>query len=292
MIINFGSINFDHVYRVPRMPAVGETLAVTCYERFLGGKGVNQSIAIARAGGDVRHVGCVGPDGQWVLDRIAAMGVGVDHIAQADVPTGHAVIVVDDAGDNQILICSSANVAFTGDQVDRELAAGTPSADWVLVQNEINMVHDIVQRARELGYRVAYSAAPFVAEHALPLIGQIDLLVVNEVEWAALAAAGGYAPDTLPVPGLLVTKGAAGAEFSSGGEISYQNAFPVTPVDTTGAGDTFLGAFIARYVVDGDAAVALRTAAAASAIQVTRPGAAAAIPEAHEVEAFLAERGD
>ncbi len=287
MILNFGSINIDHVYRVDRMPTPGETLAVRAYERFLGGKGANQSIAIAKSGGNVRHIGAVGTDGAWALGEMERAGVPAEQVARLDEPTGHAVIAVDDQGENQILICGGANQALTMTQVDAALKGCAGLGHWVLLQNETNLTADIVRRAKTRGFRVAYSAAPFVASQTLPLLESIDLLAVNALEADALCEAMRETPQTLPVPSLLVTRGQDGATYYADREAIAHPAFKVEPVDTTGAGDTFLGAFLACLTTGNEADAALRFASAASALQITRPGAAGAIPTAAEVEHFL-----
>lgn len=290
MIVNFGSINVDHVYQVPHMPAAGETLAATAYDRHLGGKGINQSIAIVRAGGAVCHVGQVGPDGAWALEQIQSFGVDTGRIVQVAAPTGHAVIMVDARGENQIVIASGANLELTSNQIAEGLDAQSGADNWVLIQNEMTRSHEIAEAARKRGYRVALAAAPFVAEDVLPLIGMVDLLAVNEIEAAEFSAALGTGTDKIPVSRLLVTRGAEGAQFTEDGATINQAAFPVTPVDTTGAGDTFLGAFLAKYAAGKEAGAALEFAAAASALQVTRPGAASAIPTAADTETFLQQQ--
>ncbi len=285
MILNFGSINLDLVYRVPHLPAPGETLASTSFDRFLGGKGINQSIAAARAGTPVRHIGCLGPDGGWLREQIAGFGLSLDDVAPVDIPTGHAVIYVDDKAENQIVLFGGSNLGFDKAQIDTALDSAQ-TGDWVLLQNETNRVSYIAQAAHDRGLNVAYSAAPFDAEAAQEVLGSASLLALNEGEAAALAAKTGQAPQDLGVDHVLITKGVQGAELHSQGRVHRQDSFPVDAIDTTGAGDTFLGAFMARFI-DGDAAQALQFAAAASALQVTRQGAAAAIPTADEIEAFL-----
>lgn len=287
MIINFGSLNIDHVYRVDHMPAPGETLAVKSYQRYLGGKGVNQSIAIARSGGDVRHIGTVGKGDSWAFEALRKAGVDPSHLAEVDTATGHAVIMVDNAGENQILICGGANQCFAYEQIVHELKEGGGQGNWVLLQNETNLSFDIVREAKDRGFKIAYSAAPFVASDALPILEFVDLVAVNQVEAQALAQAGGREAVEQGRLAMIVTKGSDGAVYHASGEVHAQSAFNVKPVDTTGAGDTFLGAFLARYTNDGDVKGALRYAAAASAIQITRPGAAEAIPDEQEVLAFL-----
>ena len=287
MILNFGSINIDHVYRVASLPAAGETVASQSYNKFLGGKGVNQSIAIARAGGQVNHVGAVGTDGDWALTEISSFGINTESIATLDCATGHAIIFVDDNAENQIVIEGGANQQLQQSAIDQVLSRADPQSDWVLLQNETNLGDYIVRSASALGIRIAYAAAPFVAQTAIALLPFIQLLVVNEGEAFALANALGIEASDIPVPQCLITRGADGAELFSNGLTYKQSVFPVQAVDTTGAGDTFTGSFLARYA-DGDTIEAsLEYAAAASALQVTRAGAATAIPEATEVSTLL-----
>ncbi len=286
-IVNFGSINVDLVYALERMPQPGETLSARSFEQFLGGKGVNQSVAIAASGGEVRHIGAVGPDGDWALGRVAALGVATDGVARVATATGHAIIFVDAHAENMIVIHGGANQALNEAQIDAALAAA-PSHAWVLLQNETNLTVEIVAKAKQAGLRVAYSPAPFDEARALAVIDQVDLMAVNQYEAEALRAAR---PD-LSGTALLITHGAKGAEFiAQDGQRQFQAAFAVDPVDTTGAGDTFLGAFLAHYSQAPDQlSLALRYAAAAAALQVQKPGAAVAIPSKSEVEAFLAQQ--
>lgn len=287
MILNFGSINIDHVYRVSSLPAAGETTAARSYLKYLGGKGINQSIAVVRAGGQVTHIGAVGEDGNWACKEIASFGVDTDSIAVMDCATGHAIILVDDNAENQIVIEGGANQQLQQTAVDQVLSQADPEVDWVLLQNETNLADYIVKSAKQSGFRIAYAAAPFVAETTMDLLPHIQLLIVNEGEANALANALGVEPDHIPVPDLLITRGADGAELLSEGKRYQQSVFPVQAVDTTGAGDTFTGSFLARYAGGDSVEASLQYAAAASALQVTRPGAASAIPEETDVLALL-----
>jgi len=289
-IFNLGSINIDHVHRVARLPGPGETVADRGYASGLGGKGVNQSLAAAAAGARVHHIGAVGAADGWIVERLAAAGIDVGDLALVAAATGHAIICVDAAGENQIVIHGGANRALTLEQIDRALARARPG-DWFLAQNETNLIGEGLARARASGLRTAYAAAPFEAAAVAGLIGSVDLLALNEVEARQLAAHLGTAAEALPVPELLVTLGARGARWRAGGTVCEVAAFPVTPVDTTGAGDTFLGVFLAARDGGAGPEAALGRAAAAAALQVTRPGAADAIPTAPQVAAFLAERG-
>ena len=213
MIFNFGSINIDHVYRVAALPQPGETLAAKSYEKFLGGKGVNQSVAIAQAG-EVIHVGAVGEDGDWALQEISRLGVGTEFINRLDCATGHAIIFVDDAAENQIVIEGGANQRLSEAVVEQALSQADPATDWVLLQNETNLAEFIVDSANAArGFSIAYAAAPFVAETTVKLLPKIRLLVVNEGEASALAEALGTTDSEIPVQECLITRGADGAEL-------------------------------------------------------------------------------
>ena len=282
-----GSINADYIYTVPHLPAPGETLPATGMTRMLGGKGANQSVAAARAGAQVRHVGAVGPDGDWVLDALAGYGVDVGACVRLpDRPTGHALVFVEPGGENSIVLFPSANRALSP-ALPRTWAFLLSPGDTVMLQNETDLGAEVAAQARAAGARVVYSAAPFDAEATRAMLPHIDLLILNAVEAAQLAEALGIPAEDLPVPELLVTLGADGARYRDTRDIWEVAAPPVTPVDTTGAGDTFAGWFCAAR--DRGLAVedALAEAAQAAALQVTRPGTAQAIPGLEEVRAAL-----
>jgi ribokinase len=285
-IYNLGSVNIDHVYRVPHLPEPGETLASTSFNSGLGGKGANQSIAVAKAGGQVLHIGAIGADGGWLADRMADAGVDTRYLSVIDVPTGHAIINVDDAAENVIVLFTGANRALTEEMVNNALS-GAGVGDWLLLQNETNLGVYAAKTAKAKGMRVAYAAAPFDAEAAAAMLPVTDLLAVNHIEAAQLSEALGVSAADLPVAQVLITRGADGATLQSGDEEISVDAFKVDPVDTTGAGDTFLGYFLAALDLGRSAKDALTFASAASAIQVTKVGAAVAIPTADEVETFL-----
>lgn len=291
-ITNIGSINIDNVYRVDAFAAPGETLLVNDYSYGLGGKGANQSIAAARAGSKVRHIGAIGPDGEWTRDALREQGVDVGGICTVREPTGHAIIQVNRDGENSILVCSGANLALTADQISEAVQAMQPG-DWLLFQNETNLTREIAEAGRAQAggarsVRICYSAAPFIADLALPILPHIDLLVVNELEAASLAAHFGGDEASIPVPALVVTRGSGGASYAVRGEAPVSvPSFRVDAVDTTGAGDTFLGYFLSSLDTGMDTADALRRASAAAALQVSMPGAADAIPTNEAVSEFL-----
>lgn len=288
MIYNLGSINIDHFYRVPHLPAPGETLAASAYHSGLGGKGANQSAAAAKAGAKVVHIGAVGPEGSWAIDRLAGWGANVTHIACLETPSGHAIINVDQAAENTIILYPGANWALAWDQVEGALAHAT-SADTLILQNETAHQARAAALAQAKGMRVLYSAAPFDADAVRAVLPHVTTLALNAVEADQLCAALDTSLDAIDVPELLVTRGADGAEWRARtGERAFAPALKVTAVDTTGAGDTFVGYFAAGRDQGLSPQDALSWAAAAAALKVTRPGTADAIPLAHEVTAFRA----
>lgn len=280
---NLGSINVDHVYQVHHLPEPGETLAADAYAVGLGGKGANQSVAAARAGARVHHIGAVGPEGRWARDALAAHGVDVAHVTVSDVPTGHAIITVDPAAENSIVIFPGANRSLTAGSVGAALAdAG--AGDLLLLQNETSATVEAARLASAKGMRIIYSAAPFDLGAVKAVLPFADLLVMNEIESAHLHQGLGSVAEVE----MIVTKGARGAEWLRPGEDAlFVPSFRVVPVDTTGAGDCFIGTLAAALDAGLDREGAMRRAAAAAAIQVTRKGAAEAMPAAAEVDRFL-----
>ena len=286
-VFNLGSINVDHFYQVPHLPSPGETLAATSFQTGLGGKGANQSVAASLAGSAVVHIGAVGKDGAWATERLAAFGVDVTHVIKANAPTAHAIINIDTKGENAIVVYSGANVKQSLTQAKKALALAKPG-DTLLLQNETDLQPDVARLAKDHGLKVIYSAAPFSPDAVREMLPFTDVLVVNKVEAKQLRAAFG----DIPVANLLITRGSKGSVWQKkGGPDITAPAFPVDPVDTTGAGDCFIGSVAAALDQGMSRVDAMRFASAASAIQVTRPGTADAIPSRAETEAFLAERG-
>ena len=282
-IWNLGSINVDHVYQVPEFVAPGETLTAKAYAWGLGGKGLNQTVAALRSDGKVHHMGAIGRGD--TVTRQALVEMGIKGAWEADAATGHAMIQVNAAGENCIVLAPGANRALLEAEIERALE-GAQAGDWLLLQNETSSGAFTVRLAKEKGLKVCYAAAPFEASSVAELMGQIDLLSVNEVELAQLEAA-------MSISGVarLVTLGSRGAYYEDAqGARTEVEAFSVTPVDTTGAGDTFLGAFLAKLDAGQSIEKCLTWASAAGAMQVTRPGAATVIPTASEIEDFLKEQ--
>ncbi len=291
-IYNLGSINADHFYQVPHLPQPGETLAANAFSTGLGGKGINQSVAAALAGSKVVHIGAVGPDGQWAVDRIAGFGIETQHIQRVETPTGHAIINVDQGGENAIVIFSGANNCQSAAQIEQVLS-GADKGDILLLQNETTMQIEAAKIAYDRGLKVIYSAAPFSVEAVKNVMEYVTILMMNQVESEQLCAGLENDLASLPVSEIIVTKGSNGAMWlqPETGETSYAPSFPVKPVDTTAAGDTFAGYVAAGLDQGMNVQDAMRRASAAAALKVTRKGTADVIPSADEVANFLNANG-
>lgn len=288
-IYNIGSVNTDYVYRLPHLPKPGETLKAQEFGVNLGGKGLNISVAIARAGGDVRHVGAIGDGDSKVLAMLREQGVDCATIAQVDAVTGHAVVYVDDRSENQIVIVGGANHAISEQHIRNSLSDAVPG-DWLVLQNETNANEIGLKVAREKGMKVALVAAPFDVQTLPDLILRVDLVSMNKTETQQFEQAVGQSCQDIKGPDFLLTYGADGAAFISRSDELRVASYPVQAVDTTGAGDTFFGAFMAKYAQSTPLSAALTYASAAAALQVQHPGAAVAIPTEAEVQAFLSRQ--
>ncbi len=284
-IWNLGSINADFVYAVPHIPQPGETLASTGRQVFLGGKGANMSVAAARAGATVHHIGAVGEDGDWARQRLTEYGVDTRHIATSTAATAQAIIAVDTAGENAIILFPGANGEIP-QSILQEAMAEAQTEDWLILQNETNLQRTAAKLGHDMGLRVAYAAAPFDAQRVQAVLPYLDFLILNAVEAEQLAKATGKTPDALGVEDVIVTLGADGADWYSDAGHQHFDAIKVDPVDTTGAGDTFTGYVLAGLDRGMSMDQAIRQAARAGALMVMRHGTADVIPDLSEVRAF------
>lgn len=284
-IFNLGSINADHVYRVPHLPGPGETLAATSLQTGLGGKGANMSVAAARAGSHVAHIGAIGSDGLWARNRLLEYGVDTRHIVELDVPTGHAIINVDDAGENAITLFAGANQAISEDMVANVLSAGN-AGDILVAQNETNAQAVAAEIGSKLGFRVCYAAAPFDANAVKAVLPYLDFLILNAVEAQQLEKALGMPIEELDVADIIITLGSDGARWIGDGTDQHFDAIAVEPVDTTGAGDTYTGYVLAGLDRGLTMGQSISLAMRAAALMVTRMGTADVIPDLKEVEEF------
>lgn len=287
-VLNFGSLNLDMVYRMEHMVRKGETLAAERLDKFPGGKGLNQSVALARAGANVFHAGNIGFDGEMLTDILKEAGVNTLYVHTVEEPTGHAVIQVDEAGDNSIMLYAGANGAVTSRQIDTVLQ-GFEKGDWLVLQNEINLLGEIMDKAYAKGMRIVLNPSPISPViRSLPL-EKVSIFMLNEIEGQEMT--GKQEPEEIldallqayPGAAVVLTLGSKGSVYADAEQRLYQDIYKVKAVDTTAAGDTFTGFFISVLLETGDPRKALDTAAKASALAVSRKGAAPSIPVMEEV---------
>ena len=291
-VLNIGSMNLDHVYNVHHIVQPGETEATGEMQIHLGGKGMNQSVALAKAGVETYHGGMIGDDGQPFLDACAEFGVHADYIQKIDTKTGHAIIQIDSSAQNCILLYGGANQCLTAEYVD-EVLANFGKDDVLLLQNEVNMLPYIVDKAYEKGMTIALNPSPFNEKLDAVDMGKIGIFLLNEVEGGQIT--GLVEPDEViakllelyPHAKIVLTLGKDGAVYADAEQKHFQPIFPSEAVDTTAAGDTFTGYFLAGLCEGMPIPEVLRMSSMASGIAVSRKGAVPSIPWRSEVEAML-----
>lgn len=291
-ILCFGSANLDHIYQVDHFTEPGETQSCITYSVNCGGKGCNQAIAMALAGNDTYFAGKIGSDGMILKDTLLAKGVHVDAVECTDGHTGHAVIEIDRNGQNRIVIYGGTNQMITREYVDQVLSEFS-SGDIVVLQNEISNIPYIMERAFEKGMVIVFNVAPCDRTVSAFPIEKADWLIVNETEGAVLSGETELEkiPERLkqkyPDTNIVFTMGESGSRVITGNEDIRVDAFDVQAVDTTGAGDTYIGYFVKGIAEGWTLEKTVHLATAASAIAVARPGAVDAIPVYEEVLAYI-----
>ena len=292
-VLNIGSMNLDLVYSVDHIVQPGETEASVSMNTFLGGKGMNQSVALAKAGVEVYQGGMIGEDGQPFLDACAEYGVRADFIRKVEGKSGHAVIQIDSSAQNCILLYGGANQMLTERYVD-EVLEHFGAGDILLLQNEVNLLPYIVDKAYEKGMQIALNPSPFNEKLSKVDMTKISIFLLNEVEGNQVT--GLTAPEEIiakmqelyPHAKIVLTLGKDGAVYAEGEQRFFQPIFPVKAVDTTAAGDTFTGDFLAGLAEGMAIPETLKMSAKASSIAVSRAGAVPSIPYRAEVMAALA----
>jgi ribokinase len=290
-ILNFGSLNIDYVYSVNKFVVAGETISSTKLEKFCGGKGLNQSIALARAGCEVYHAGCIGEEGEILLNLLKKSGVKTDFITTLSNPNGHAIIQVDDNGQNCIILYSGTNKQITKEYVDNVLI-NFQNGDFLVLQNEINCLDYIINKAFDIGMIIVFNPSPINSDiNNLPL-EKIAYFILNEIEGEVLTHETEpqkiieRLKDKYPNSIVLLTRGKYGVICFDGKNTYTHGIYNVPVVDTTAAGDTFTGYFLACLVKYNDIKQALRLASIASSIAVSAKGAANSIPTINQVMLF------
>ena len=290
-VLNFGSLNIDQVYRVPHFVAPGETLTANAYSRGAGGKGLNQSIALARAGIPVAHAGKIGPEGEFLAEILQNAGVDISRLIRSDEPTGHAIIQVEAQAGNSILLFPGANGTISRQEITSVLES-LPAGSVLVLQNEVSHGDFLLTEGKRLGLRIAINPAPCTPKVSTYDLGAAEWLFVNEIEAEQLSgiadpeSAAQELRKRYPNTAILLTLGGEGSLYLGKEGLFRQPAIPVQAVDTTAAGDTFLAYFLASALEGGTPQEALLLAARAAAITVSRPGAADSIPFRKDLDRF------
>ena len=291
-VLNFGSMNLDYVYTVDHMVLPGETQNSQEMNTFLGGKGFNQSTALAKAGVEVYHAGLIGEEGKIFRETAKEYGIRDEYIQVCDEKNGHTIIQVDKNGQNCILLYGGANRAITREFVD-EVLIGFEKGDIILLQNEINELDYIIDKAYEKGMQIFLNPSPFDGALDACDLNKISCFLLNEIEGGQIA--GETEPDKI-IDGILanyenakvvLTLGGDGSVYADKEKRCQQPVYKVETVDTTAAGDTFTGYFIAGLIQGKTVEETMRMCAVAAGIAVSRPGAAPSIPYMEEVEKLL-----
>ena len=287
--LNFGSLNIDKVYQVEHFVRAGETLSSVKYEEFAGGKGLNQSIALSKAGASVYHAGKIGSDGELLRQSLSSQGVNVDNVSQDGTITGHAIIQVDSNGQNCILLFGGANKEIKQQQVDSVLN-NFGAGDMLVLQNEINDIDYIIDCAHKKGLSIAFNPSPIDESIAKLDYSKIDYLILNEIEGKEISSEEEPQKilDTLISKydnlKIVLTLGGDGVVYKDKNQTFSQDIFKVDVVDTTAAGDTFMGYFLSVVSQNNDVAYALKMASKAASIAVSKKGASTSIPYIDEVK--------
>lgn len=293
-LLDFGSLNIDHTYQLPHLVRPGETLASDSYHKSEGGKGFNQAVALAKAGQEVYLAGAIGQDGLFLRDYLQELGVHTEHLCVLDAPTGHAMIQLDTEGQNCIILFGGTNGMITEAMID-EVLADFGAGDYLLLQNEISHVDSIICAAHAKGMHIILNPSPMSPELLTWPLELVEWFILNEIEGADIT--GKTQPEEMldellrryPACHVVLTLGERGSVYADATQRMDQGIVTAHTVDTTAAGDTFTGYFI-HALLQGEAIQqALKTAACASAITVSRPGAGRSIPAAEEVQAAMKE---
>lgn len=287
-ILNFGSLNLDYVYSVEHIVQPGETISSTNLEVFCGGKGLNQSVALARAGAKVYHAGMVGPDGDSLLQICAQNGVDTAHVLKVSERSGNAIIQVSESGQNSIVLFGGANQKNEKSHVDAVLSH-FKQGDMLLLQNEINLMDYIVQRAAEKEMVIAINPSPYNGAINLCDLTKISFFIMNEIEGEQITGENNPEKilekmrDIYPRAKTVLTLGKGGVCCQDDTNRYTHGIYDVPVVDTTAAGDTFTGFFLACVSKGEHINRALELASKASSLAVSRKGATPSIPTLDEV---------
>lgn len=290
-ILNFGSLNLDYTYQVSHIVREGETILAKEVGLNLGGKGFNQSVALSRAGLVCFHAGLVGEEGLEFYDACETFGIKTDYMKTVTGRCGHTVIQVDENGQNSIVLFGGANQKNSKEYVD-EVLKNFDTGDVIILQNEINELPYIIDQAFAKGMTIVLNPSPYDERLEECDLGKVSVFVLNETEGQQMT--GMTTPATIisamaasySNAKIVLTLGEGGSIYHHGDEELYQPAFKVDAVDTTAAGDTFTGYFVAGLIKKLPMREVLINSSKAAALAVTKQGAASSIPFMSEVELF------
>lgn len=289
-ILNIGSLNIDYVYSVDHAVRPGETISASRRQVFCGGKGLNQSIALSRAGANVYHAGKIGNDGLFLRERLAQNGVNTDYVkVEEGISTGHAIIQVDTNGQNCIVIYGGANTSITESDID-DILNNFQAGDLLLLQNEISNIGYAIEKAHEKGMKIALNPSPIGDLASSDKLKYVDWFLLNEVEGFEITGEKTGRKiciklvERFPKCKVVLTLGEQGCIYYDGSNFYEHGIYKVKAVDTTAAGDTFTGYFLTCIMENMEVGKALALASKASSIAVSRPGASDSIPDRKEVE--------
>ena len=284
-ILNFGSINKDFVYLVDDFVQPGETISSNSHDIFLGGKGLNQSVALAHAGVSIYHAGCIDKKDSSIIEELNNWGVNTENILGLEKPTGHAIIQVNKKGENSIIIHGGTNHSITSHQIDSCLKK-FKTGDILVLQNEINNIEEIINKGYKKGMKIFFNPAPFSKNILNYSLKKVHTIIFNQSEGNGLSM-GNYTPKKIleiiskkyPSSNLLITLGEKGSIFKNKNNIITTDAIRVKSIDTTAAGDTYIGYYIASFSKNQPIKNCMKIASLAASITVTKMGGAISIPK-------------
>jgi ribokinase len=284
-------MNLDYVYSLDHIVTPGETITSSNRELFVGGKGLNQSVAMARAGLPVWHAGFSGIGGEILLRTLEENGVNTSLIRKVDTQSGHTIIQVDAYGQNSIILFGGTNRSITSEYI-QEVMSHFGAEDIILLQNEVNRLDEIINAAADREMKVVLNPSPFDSAIEVCDLSKVSLFLVNEVEGAQISGLPREQPEKIldwfaahyPNAQVVLTLGSNGAWYAGQGKRCFQGIIPAKTVDTTAAGDTFSGYFLEGWVTGRSMEESLLRAAKAASIAVSRKGAAPSIPLVAELE--------
>lgn len=288
-LVNFGSLNYDYVYSVDHMVLPGETLSSYSMETFCGGKGLNQSIALARAGVSVYHAGMVGEEGDSLIDMCKENQIDDRFISKLQGKSGHTIIQVDKHGQNCIILFPGSNGLNTLEHIT-EVLDYFEEGDMILLQNEINLLDQIIDKAYQKKLKIILNPSPFNEKVQACDLSKVSLFLMNEIEGYQIT--GEKEPDNIlkvmadkyPSSEVVLTLGKDGVMYSGNGKNYFRESYKVNAVDTTAAGDTFTGYYLASIIEGKSVEKSLEIGSLAASIAVTRKGATSSIPTKNEIE--------